>query len=66
AIERGDKNILIARMEEGINGLTLINAMNMSSWLNRPVNLPIDEDEYERLLKEKINDELDAKRKDNN
>ncbi len=35
---------LVARGEEGINGLTLSNAMHLSSWLGRPVDLPFDED----------------------
>ena len=58
AIENKNKDLLIARMEEGINGLTLINAMNMASWLKRTVDIPLDEDEYERLLAEKISEEL--------
>ena len=29
---------------EGINGLTLSNAMFLSSWLNRTVEIPFDED----------------------
>ncbi len=45
---------LVARGEEGINGLTVSNAMHLSSWLGRPVELPIDEDLYYDLLKEKI------------
>ena len=43
-----------ARGEEGINGLTVSNAMHLSSWLGRPVELPFDEDLYYDLLKEKI------------
>ena len=35
---------LVADGTEGINGLTLSNAMHLSSWLQRPVTLPIDED----------------------
>ena len=57
ALECNDRNVLIARMEEGVNGLTLINAMNMSSWLNKTVDLPLDDDEYVRLLDEKIQEE---------
>ncbi|MBE6937985.1 MAG: Gfo/Idh/MocA family oxidoreductase [Ruminococcaceae bacterium] len=45
---------LVARGEEGINGLTVSNAMHLSSWLGRPVELPFDEDLYYDLLKEKI------------
>jgi len=35
---------LIAEGYEGINGLTLSNAMHLSSWLDKTVKLPIDED----------------------
>lgn len=35
---------LVARGEEGINGLTLSNAMHLSSWLNKKVSIPFDED----------------------
>lgn len=57
AMECGDKRVLLARMEEGINGLTLINAMNMSSWLNKPVDLPLDKDAYAEMLNQKIEEE---------
>lgn len=43
---------LVARGEEGINGLTLSNAMHLSSWLGRPVEIPFDED----LFLEKLNE----------
>lgn len=35
---------LIAEGMEGINGLTLSNAMHLSSWLKREVEIPFDED----------------------
>ena len=35
---------LVAKGEEGINGLTLSNAMHLSHWLGRPVDIPFDED----------------------
>ncbi|MBE6730906.1 MAG: Gfo/Idh/MocA family oxidoreductase [Ruminococcaceae bacterium] len=35
---------LVAEGYEGINGLTLSNAMHLSSWTNDTVTLPIDED----------------------
>ena len=44
AILRGEP--LIAGGEEGINGLTLSNAMHLSSWLGREITLPFDEDLY--------------------
>ena len=38
------KGELIAGGEEGINGLTISNAMHLSSWLDKTVDLPLDED----------------------
>ncbi len=35
---------LVADGKEGIRGLTLSNAMHLSSWLKRPVEIPFDED----------------------
>ncbi len=50
AILRGEK--LVAGGEEGINGLTLSNAMHLSVFLGKPVEMPIDEDlYYEELMK---------------
>ncbi len=50
AILRGGK--MIAGGEEGINGLMLSNAMHLSTFLNKKVELPIDEDlYYEELMK---------------
>ena len=50
AVLRGDK--LVAGGEEGINGLTLSNAMHLSQWLEQEITLPLDEDVYyEELLK---------------
>ena len=42
AILRGEP--LVARGEEGLNGLMISNAMHLSAWLGRPVSLPIDEE----------------------
>ncbi len=43
---------LIAEGREGINGLTLSNAMHLSSWLGHPVDIPFDEDLfYDELMK---------------
>ena len=44
AILRGEK--LVADGREGLNGLTLSNAMHLSSWLDKTVELPVDEDLY--------------------
>ncbi len=35
---------LIAKGQEGINGLTLSNAMHLSSWLDQKIELPLDEE----------------------
>ena len=35
---------LVADGKEGIRGLTLSNAMHLSSWLGKPVDIPFDED----------------------
>jgi predicted dehydrogenase len=45
---------LVAPGEEGIHGLTLSNAMHLSTWTDNWVNLPIDEELYYNLLQEKI------------
>jgi len=43
---------LIATGEDGLNELLLSNAMYLSSWLDKPVKLPFDEDlYYEELMK---------------
>ncbi len=44
---------LVARGEEGINGLMISNAAHLSSWTNETVTLPVDEDEFYALLTEK-------------
>ncbi len=50
AILRGEP--LVAGGEEGIQGLTLSNAMHLSAFLGKPVQLPIDEDLfYDELMK---------------
>lgn len=50
AILRGEP--LIADGPEGINGLTLSNAMHLSSWLNQTVQLPLDDELfYQELMK---------------
>ncbi len=45
---------LVAGGEEGINGLTISNAAFLSSWLNKEIVLPIDEDLFYAKLQEKI------------
>jgi predicted dehydrogenase len=53
---------LIAKGQEGINGLTISNAMHLSSWLGRPVELPFDEELYYEELKKRI---ATSRRKEN-
>ena len=48
AILRGEP--LVAGGEEGINGLTLSNAMHLSAFTGAPVELPLDEERYEAEL----------------
>lgn len=48
---------LIAPGEEGIRGLTLSNAVYLSSWLGREVTLPLDEELYLTELKKRIAEE---------
>lgn len=45
---------LIAPGREGINSLMLSNAMYLSSWLDRPVGLPVDEELFRTELNRKI------------
>ena len=45
---------LVANGEEGINGLSISNAAHLSSWLGKPVEIPVDEDLYYEKLQEKI------------
>jgi predicted dehydrogenase len=52
AILRGEP--LIADGREGINGLMISNAMHLSSFENRMVELPFDEQRFYDLLMEKV------------
>ena len=52
AILRGEP--LIADGREGINGLMISNAMHLSSWENRMVELPFDEQRFYDLLMERV------------
>jgi predicted dehydrogenase len=45
---------LLAKGQEGINGVTLANAMLLSAWTNDWVNLPFDDDLYYNMLQDKI------------
>ncbi|MBQ4552059.1 MAG: Gfo/Idh/MocA family oxidoreductase [Clostridia bacterium] len=52
AILRGED--MIADGREGINGLTLSNAMHLSAFLGKTVEIPFDEDVYYEELKKRI------------
>lgn len=52
AILRGEP--LVARGEEGIYGLTLSNAMHLSSWLDKTVEIPFDEDLFYQELQKRV------------
>ena len=52
AILHGGK--LVAEGYEGINGLTLSNAMHLSSFLNKTIELPFDEDLYYNELMKRV------------
>lgn len=52
AIERGEP--LVAPAEEGIRSVELANSMLYSTFTNSTVNLPLDENAYEAVLKQKI------------
>ncbi|MBQ5312345.1 MAG: Gfo/Idh/MocA family oxidoreductase, partial [Oscillospiraceae bacterium] len=43
---------LIAPGEEGINSLSISNAAYLSSWTDRRVDLPVDEESFEKYLSE--------------
>lgn len=52
AILRGEP--LVADGREGINGLTLSNAMHLAAWTGKPVELPLDEKKFRDLLFEHV------------
>jgi len=54
AVITGDRELLFAKGEEGVLGLSISNAAHLSSWLGRSVTLPIDEDLYWAELQKKI------------
>ena len=45
---------LVAGGEEGINGLSISNAMHMSAWTGKEVQLPIDDEVYYQMLMERV------------
>lgn len=61
AVENKDPSLLRARGEEGVNSLNIINAINMSAWTGKEVDVPVDPEEYETMLAEKIDGEKKIK-----
>ena len=53
AIAKGTS--LLAPGEDGVKALEITNAMNLSSWINEPVELPINAELFYEKLQEKIN-----------
>ena len=50
-------NHLLAPGSDGINGVALANAIHLSSWLGKEVEIPVDEDLYLAELNKKIEEE---------
>ncbi len=48
------KGELVANGQEGINGLTISNAMHLSDFLDREITLPIDADLFEEELMKRV------------
>ena len=45
---------LIANGEKGINGLLISNAMRLSAWLKKEIEIPFDEDLFYRELMKRV------------
>ena len=52
-----DGTPLLAPGSDGINGVNLANAILLSSWLGKEVELPVDEDLYIQELNKRIAEE---------
>lgn len=61
AVGKKDASLLRARGEEGVNALNIINAINMSAWKGKEVTVPVDPEEYDKMLAEKIKGEKKIK-----
>ena len=44
------KGKMLATAKEGLNSISLINAIYLSNWLNKEISLPIDDEEYQKEL----------------
>lgn len=58
AVSQKDDGLLVAKGEEGLRALTLINAVYLSDWQQSKVALPMDEELYEKLLSEHAEKEI--------
>ncbi len=63
AAEKRDPSLLVAKGEEGIRALSLINAMNMSDWTRTGAEVPVDADAYAAALEQKKEQERAARPK---
>ena len=52
---------LLAPGTEGIKGVTIANAMHLSSWLGKDISIPFDEDLFLSELEKKIEEEAKSK-----
>ena len=57
AVDTKNKDILVAKLDEGLNALTIINALNLSSWEEKEIDVSFDEDRYNELLKVRVDAE---------
>lgn len=55
---------LIAKGEEGIQAVEIANAMYLSDWLGKTLQLPVDENLFYEKLQEKIREELGGEHED--
>ena len=53
---------LLAPGTDGIRGVTLANAMHLSSWLGKDIELPFDEDLFLSELEKRKAEELESKK----
>lgn len=59
----GRKKALMAPGKEGIIGLTLSNAIHLSSWTHQEVQLPLDDEQFLKELQKRIAEEKVVSRK---
>ncbi len=59
----GNEDKLIGRYEEGLNGLTFSNAIHLSSWTGKEIQLPIDEELFISELEKRKAEEAKSSKK---